>query len=81
MIESADEYLEKAQDAEQRALATPDPQLKARWLGIAFGYRELSRYRNSLRAKGLPPVGLTPADLAEEKHTPDEPSPASRTPS
>jgi hypothetical protein len=72
MIEPADEYLEKAQDAEARANATADAQLKARWLGIAFGYRELSRYRNSLRARGLPPVGIVEQDEA---------SPASRLPS
>jgi len=78
MIEPADEYLEKAQEAEARARATLDPQLKSRWLGIAFGYRELSRYRISLRARGLPPVGVVPT---EETIAQDESAPASRTPS
>lgn len=74
MITAADRYLEKALEAEERARSTLDPQLKARWLGIAFGYRELARYRNSLPADALP------VDLAKAVSQ-DENSPASRTPS
>ena len=40
-----DGYLEKALHAEEHARNTTDSELRARWLGIAFGYRELARYR------------------------------------
>jgi hypothetical protein len=40
-----EEYLEKALDAEERARNSVDSELRARWLGIAFGYRELARFR------------------------------------
>ena len=53
MTSAADDYLEKALKAEERAGATSDPDMRARWLGIAFGYRELSRYHNSLVESGL----------------------------
>lgn len=40
-----DEYLEKARDAEERARNTTDSEMRASWCGIAFGYRELARFR------------------------------------
>jgi len=51
MKSMADDYLEKAIEAEERARSTRDPDIRARWLGIAFGYRELSRFRNSLQER------------------------------
>jgi len=50
-----DDYLEEAQGAEERARDTTDLDLKARWLGIASGYRELARFRQQARNKVLPP--------------------------
>jgi hypothetical protein len=44
-----DGYLEIALDAEAHARTTADPDLKARWLGIAYGYRELARFRQQTR--------------------------------
>ena len=40
-----DEYLEKALEAEERARNTTDSEMRASWCGIAFGYRELARFR------------------------------------
>jgi len=53
MKKPADDYLEKALKAEARAGAASDPDIKARWLGIAFGYRELARYNSCLVESGL----------------------------
>lgn len=43
------EYLEKALDAEERARSITDPELRGRWLGVAFGYRELARFRQQTK--------------------------------
>lgn len=40
-----DEYLQKALDAEECARNTTDSEMRASWCGIAFGYRELARFR------------------------------------
>ena len=66
MKKTADDYLEKALKAEERAGATCDPDIKARWLGIAFGYRELSRYHRSLVESGLS-VGSARGNTAWQK--------------
>lgn len=78
MNKLTDDYLERAQKAEERAQATADPDMKARWLGIAFGYRELSRYRNSLAEFGVP-VDSQAGNTAWRKPMPDKSSPHSRT--
>jgi hypothetical protein len=46
--DSVEDDLEKARDAEEHARNTTDPELKARWLAIAFGYRELARFRQQV---------------------------------
>jgi len=69
----ADDYLEKALEAEIRALETADPDIKARWLGIAFGYRELARYR---REKALRDSGN--ASIVKQPSLADELAPASQ---
>ena len=75
MKSPADDYLEKALKAEERAHATLDPDMKARWLGIAFGYRELSRYHDSLIESGI--VSLATAASGKKK-TPRDPWSQSR---
>lgn len=63
-------YLEKAIEAEERASEATDSQIKARWLGIAFGYRELARYRigrsgTDPLTEEVPDVSLPPEDMPE----------------
>jgi len=53
-----DEYLEKARDAEERARNTTDSEMRASWCGIAFGYRELARFRKEASPGQVP----APAD-------------------
>ena len=73
MSRPIDDYLEKALEAETRALEAADPDIKARWLGIAFGYRELARYKRekALRDSRNAPVLEQPSLL-------DEPAPVSQ---
>jgi hypothetical protein len=58
MPEVINRYLEAARDAQERAKTTTDPDLRARWLGVAFGYRELARFRRQSRNRvsELPPA-------------------------
>lgn len=51
-----EDYLEKALDAEERARNSSDSELRARWLGIAFGYRELARFRRQQIGSPVSPV-------------------------
>lgn len=51
-----EDYLEKAMDAEERARSSSDSELRARWLGIAFGYRELARFRRQQIGSQVSPV-------------------------
>lgn len=57
-----DEYLEKALDAEERARNTTDSEMRASWCGIAFGYRELARFRKE-GGLGQPPVVKPSAEI------------------
>jgi hypothetical protein len=63
-----DGYLEKALDAEAHARNTADLDLKARWLGIAFGYRELARFRQQTRDRVLPVPEHRPAASHISRH-------------
>ena len=51
MPEVINGYLEAARDAQEHARTTTDPDLRARWLGVAFGYRELARFRKRSRER------------------------------
>lgn len=64
-----DEYLEKALDAEERARNTTDSEMRASWCGIAFGYRELARFRKegSLGQPVQPDKMLRPGPLSHQR--------------
>ena len=46
-----DEYLRRAQEAEDAASKTADPTIKASWLEIAHGYRLLAGVKAELAQK------------------------------
>ena len=58
-----DDYLQKALDAEECARNTTDSEMRASWCGIAFGYRELARFRKEdvLGQPHSPDMALAPA--------------------
>jgi len=61
-----DEYLQKALDAEECARNTTDSEMRASWCGIAFGYRELARFRkesSTASGFGQHPVVQPSADI------------------
>ena len=62
-----DEYLEKALDAEERARNTTDSEMRASWCGIAFGYRELARFRKE-GGQPVAPAGIASEIVSAERH-------------